>query len=124
MMRLTPESFVERLERDEVTRFAWVVLMRSGVVPTGEMEEERKGREELFEIFAGSSSDFFDTVIFLLRYTLGVDDSGVDDEDTRWNSMLYLVRVMGTLKTAQWSKKMLKDINYDDDDELQVPRPP
>lgn len=83
MMRLTPESFVERLERDEVTRFAWVVLMRSGVVLTGEMEEERKGREELFEIFAGSSSDFFDTVIFLLRYTLGVDDSGVDDEDTR-----------------------------------------
>ncbi|KAK3947218.1 hypothetical protein QBC32DRAFT_175737, partial [Pseudoneurospora amorphoporcata] len=122
MMRLTPERFVDRLERDQVTRFAWVVLMRSGVVPTGEREDDRKRREELFEIFASNRSEFFDTIIYLLRYALGVNDFRVDDEDTKWNSMLNLVRIMGTLKTAQWSKKMLRDMSYDDDDELHVPR--
>ncbi|KAK3337857.1 heterokaryon incompatibility protein-domain-containing protein [Neurospora tetraspora] len=39
----------------------------------------------------------------------------------RWNSMLNLVRIKGRLMAARWSKKMVKDMKYDDD-ELHVPR--
>lgn len=111
MMRLTPTRFVERLRRDEVTRFAWVVLMRSGVLPTGEGEDDEKGREEIFESLVGDKSEFFDTIIFLLQYILHLNDPGKgeeeDDEDTRlWvTGNKFYQRVM-RLSQLDWFRRI------------------
>ncbi|KAK4230331.1 heterokaryon incompatibility protein-domain-containing protein [Podospora fimiseda] len=66
MSRLTPQRFTGRLNAHPLTRFVWVILIRSGTLPIGDDEESVRQREEIFEILVGKDSPYFDSIILLI----------------------------------------------------------
>ncbi|KAK3989415.1 hypothetical protein QBC44DRAFT_202344, partial [Cladorrhinum sp. PSN332] len=70
MSRLTPQRFAGRLSADTLTRFVWVTLVRSGILPPGEDEQSVRRREEIFEILTGKDSQYLDAILLVVGHLL------------------------------------------------------